>query len=94
MRWDQSPTKRGSPLVQALGSMVSRVLTKPWTIERPVTDAVIDPRVAAAKAVVLRCPIDTTDDTTREYSKTCVLYDREPSDVSGENVGYVRNYRQ
>jgi hypothetical protein len=57
----------------------------------PVTEAVMEPSVAAARAVVDRCPIDyttkimsngvtkfhriltTTEATTREYSRMCVL---------------------
>ena len=50
--WLQSPTNRGSLLVHALGSMVSRQLQNPSIIEKPDTDAVIEPRVTAAKALV------------------------------------------
>jgi hypothetical protein len=42
-------------------------------IEKPVTEAVMDPSADAAKAVVLRCPMEMTEDTTREYSRTWVL---------------------
>ena len=39
----------------------------------PVTLAVMDPSVEAARAVVEICPIEMTDAITKEYSKTCVL---------------------
>ena len=53
--------------------MVSRVLVKPCTMLYPETLAVMEPRVDAARAVVDRCPIATTDAITREYSRRCVL---------------------
>lgn len=53
--------------------MVSRVLAKPTQMLYPVTLAVMEPRVAAASAVVDRWPIETTEATTREYSRMCVL---------------------
>ena len=49
------------------------MLVKPWTMLYPETLAVIDPSVEAARAVVDKCPIDTTDAMTREYSSRCVL---------------------
>ncbi len=39
----------------------------------PVTLAVIEPSVEAASAVVDKCPIDTTEAITSEYSSECVL---------------------
>lgn len=39
----------------------------------PETLAVMDPRVEAARAVVDKCPRETTDAITREYSSTWVL---------------------
>ena len=36
----------------------------------PETLAVMDPKVEAASAVVDKCPIETTDAITREYSST------------------------
>ena len=52
---------------------MSRVLAKPWMMLKPVTLAVIEPRVDAARAVVERCPMETTEAMTREYSSKCVL---------------------
>ncbi len=53
--------------------MVSRALVKPWMILRPDTLAVIDPSVIAARAVVDKCPTESTEAMTRLYSNTCVL---------------------
>ena len=39
----------------------------------PETLAVIDPSVDAARAVVDRGPMDTTEAMTSEYSSRCVL---------------------
>lgn len=39
----------------------------------PVTLAVIEPSVDAARAAVLKCPIEMTLAITSEYSSTCVL---------------------
>jgi len=51
-RWHHSPTSRGLDEVQALGRSVSRLVRKPCMISKPVTLAVIDPMVAAARALV------------------------------------------
>lgn len=40
---------------------------------KPVTLAVIDPNVMAARAVVDKCPTKRTDALTRLYSSRCVL---------------------
>ena len=53
--------------------MVSKVLVNPWMMLKPDTLAVIDPSVDAARAVVDRCPRETTDAITNEYSRTWVL---------------------
>jgi hypothetical protein len=53
--------------VQALGRSVSRLLRKPCMILKPVTLAVMDPRVAAARALVDRWPIETVPATRSEY---------------------------
>ncbi len=45
----------------------------PWMMLKPDTLAVIDPREMAASADVDIWPMDTTETTTREYSRTCVL---------------------
>lgn len=67
IRWHHSPTSCGLDEVQALGRRVSRELMKPSTILKPVTLAVIDPRVAAASALVERWPIETVPATRSEY---------------------------
>ena len=67
MRWHQSPTSWGLDELQALGRSVSRLLRKPWIILNPVTVAVIDPRVAAARALVERWPMETVPATRSEY---------------------------
>lgn len=67
MRWHHSPTNRGLGEVQALGKRVSRLLTKPCIILKPVTLAVMDPSVTAASAFVERWPMETVPATTREY---------------------------
>jgi len=54
MRWHHSPTSWGFDEVQALGRSVSRLLRKPWMKLKPVTPAVMVPRVAAARALVER----------------------------------------
>ena len=74
MRCDHSPTSCGWEEVHALGSIVSNVLAKPWMILNPETLAVIEPRVEAARAVVDKWPIETTEAMTSEYSKTWVLH--------------------
>ena len=53
--------------------MVSRTPEKPCKTLKPVTLAVIDPRLTAARALVDKCPIETTGTMTREYSRRCVL---------------------
>jgi hypothetical protein len=53
--------------VQALGRRVSRQLIKPWMMLKPVTLAVMDPRVAAARALVERWPMEMVPATTSEY---------------------------
>jgi len=53
--------------VQALGRSVSRQLRKPCMISKPVTLAIIDPRVAAARASVEMWPIETVPATRSEY---------------------------
>ena len=53
--------------------MVSRTPEKPCKTLKPVTLAVMDPRLTAARALVDKCPIETTGTMTREYSKRCVL---------------------
>jgi hypothetical protein len=53
--------------------MVSRTPEKPCRTVKPVTLAVIDPRLTAARALVDKCPIETTGTMTREYSNRCVL---------------------
>jgi hypothetical protein len=53
--------------VQALGKRVSRVLIKPSMILKPVTLAVMEPRVAAARALVERWPIETVPAMRSEY---------------------------
>jgi hypothetical protein len=52
MRWDQRPTRWGWEEVQAEGSIVSSALAKPWRMLKPLTLAVMEPRVMAARAVV------------------------------------------
>jgi len=47
---------------------VSRADAKPWIMLKPETEAVIDPREIAARALVERCPMDTTGATTNVYS--------------------------
>ena len=42
-------------------------------MENPVTEAVIVPRVTAARALVEICPMDTTGAIEREYSRIWVL---------------------
>jgi len=66
-RWHHSPTNCGLDEVQALGRSVSRLLMKPCMILKPVTLAVIDPRVAAARALVERWPMETVPATRSEY---------------------------
>ena len=66
-RWHHSPTSCGLDEVQALGRSVSRLLRKPCMIPKPVTEAVIDPRVAAARALVEMWPIETVPATRSEY---------------------------
>ena len=53
--------------------MVSRALAKPWTMLKPETLAVIEPRLIAAKAVVERWPIEMTGTMTSVYSSKWVL---------------------
>jgi hypothetical protein len=65
----QRPTREGVPEVQAEGSIVSSAVTKPMMIENPVTDAVIVPKVTAAKALVEMWPIDITGAIDNEYSR-------------------------
>lgn len=67
------PTSSGLWDVHALGNMVSRAEARPWMMLKAVTLAVMEPRVDAARATVDRCPIDTTDARTREYSRRWVL---------------------
>ena len=67
MRWHHSPTNCGLDEVQALGRSVSRLLMKPSMILKPVTLAVIDPRVAAARALVERWPMETVPAMRSEY---------------------------
>ena len=69
MRCVQSPTSCGWGDVHALGNIVSRVLARPWMILKPVTLAVIVPRVHAASATVERWPMDMTEAIEREYSR-------------------------
>lgn len=71
--WAHKPTSCGWGEVQAEGSKVSRALAKPWRMLNPLTLAVIEPSEIAARAVVDRWPIETTDAMTSEYSRTCVL---------------------
>jgi len=66
-RWHHSPINCGLDEVQALGRSVSRLLIKPTMILKPVTLAVIDPRVAAARALVERWPMETVPATRSEY---------------------------
>ena len=40
---------------------------------KPETLAVMEPSVEAARAVVDRCPMETTEAMTSEYSSKCVL---------------------
>lgn len=67
IRWHHSPTNCGLGEVQALGRRVSRPLRKPCMMLKPVTLAVIDPRVAAARALVERWPRETVPATRSEY---------------------------
>ena len=67
MRWHHSPTSCGLDEVHALGRSVSRLLRKPWIMLKPETLAVIDPRVAAARALVERWPMQTVPATRSEY---------------------------
>jgi hypothetical protein len=53
--------------VQALGRRVSRLLRKPCMILNPVTVAVMDARVAAARALVERWPMEMVPATRSEY---------------------------
>ena len=71
--WLQISTSSGFLLVQAPGKSVSRQLMNPCMMLNLVTDAVMDPSVAATRAIVDRCPIDTTEATTRLYSRMCIL---------------------
>ena len=66
-RWHHNPTNRGLDEVQALGKRVSKLLMKPCMILKPVTLAVMDARVAAARALVERWPMETVPATTSEY---------------------------
>ena len=84
IRCDHRPTSCGCEEVHALGSMVSSVLVKPCTMLYPETLAVIDPSVDAARAVVDRCPMDTTEAMTSEYSSRCVLTCYETVSVKRE----------
>lgn len=52
---------------------MSSALAKPWRMLKPLTPAVMEPRVMAARAVVEMWPIDTTETITREYSSKWVL---------------------
>jgi hypothetical protein len=59
---------------------------------KPVTEAVIDPNVEAARAVVPRWPIATTVATTSEYSNKWVLENQQHeqfhlSSASQQNEG-------
>lgn len=63
--------------VHAGGSRVSRAEEEPCTRLYPVTEAVIIPSVADARARVDRCPNDITDATMNECSRSCVLSRRE-----------------
>ena len=67
------PTSDGVPEVHADGSIVSSAVLKPTMMENPVTEAVIVPRVTAARALVEICPMDTTGAIEREYSRIWVL---------------------
>ena len=53
--------------------MVSRALANPWTMLKPETLAVMDPRLIAANAVVERWPIEMTGTMTSVYSSKWVL---------------------
>jgi hypothetical protein len=66
-RWHHSPTNWGFDEVHALGRRVSRLPRKPCMILKPVTLAVMVPRVAAARALVEMWPIETTPATRSEY---------------------------
>jgi hypothetical protein len=50
MRNVHNPTKEGVPEVHAEGSMVSKEVLNPIRIDNPVTLAVMELRVAAARA--------------------------------------------
>lgn len=76
MRCVHSPTRCGWSEVQAPGSIVSKVETRPWIMLRPVTLAVMNPIVAAARATVEIWPMEITDDIIMLCSKTCVLTKR------------------
>ena len=67
IRWHHSPTNCGLDEVQALGRRVSRLLRKPCMILKPVTLAVMDPRVAAARALVEMWPRETVPAMMSEY---------------------------
>ena len=67
MRWHHSPTSCGLEEVQALGRRVSRLLRKPCMTLKPVTLAVMDARVAAARALVEMWPMETVPATRSEY---------------------------
>ena len=54
--------------VQAGGRMLSSVDAKPCTMLYPVTEAVIEPIVAAAKATVEIWPMDMTEARIKENS--------------------------
>lgn len=71
--WHQRPTNLGSRLVHALGSIVSNEFVNPCMIERPVTEAVIEPSVMPARASVEIWPIEITEATIKEYSNSWVL---------------------
>lgn len=66
-RWHHSPTNLGVDEVQALGRRVSRLLRKPCMTLKPVTLAVMDARVAAARALVEIWPMEMVPATRSEY---------------------------
>lgn len=84
------PTFEGVPDVQAAGSIVSNAVAKPTIIEKPVTPAVIEANVTAARASVETCPMEITAAMDREYSSICVLYELMRLDPLCE----VRNTRK
>jgi hypothetical protein len=52
---------------------VSNELVNPCIIEKPETEAVMEPRVIPARAAVERWPIEITDATNKEYSSSWAL---------------------